>query len=76
MKKNNPTLLSLFSFLLCYSITMNAQKQFLLKAPGGKLEASISVGTTIEYSVSHDGDLILAKSSISMTMIGGNTFGM
>ncbi|WP_029906640.1 glycoside hydrolase family 97 protein [Prevotella sp. 10(H)] len=76
MRKNNLTILSLFSLLLCYSMTMDAQKQFTLKAPDGKLQANITIGKTIEYSVSHAGDLMLDKSPLSMTLVGGTTLGL
>lgn len=76
MKRKNLTLLSLFSIFLCFSVTSNAQKQFSLKSPDGKLETNITVDKTVEYSVSHNGDLMLAKSPISMTLVGGNSYGI
>lgn len=76
MRKKNPVILSLFCLLFCYTITVTAQKQFALKSPDGKLEASISVGKTVGYSVSHDGDIMLAKSPVSMTLTDGSAFGI
>jgi alpha-glucosidase len=76
MKKNNPAILSLFSLLFCYTMTATAQKQFTLKSPDGKLETSISVSKTVEYSVSHEGDVMLAKSPVSMTLADGGAFGI
>ncbi len=76
MSKNYPAILCLFSLLFSYSMTSVAQKQFTLKAPNGKLEAKVIVDKTIQYSISHDGDLMLAESQISMTMTDGSTFGI
>lgn len=57
-------------------MTVSAQKQFTLKAPDGKLEANISVGKTVEYSVSHNGDIMLGKSAIAMTLNNGTAYGI
>lgn len=70
---------SLILFVLClllYSSATMAQKQFTLKAPGGKLEAVINVDNTIEYSVLHNGDIMLDKSSISMALADGSYYGV
>ncbi|MDR2949831.1 MAG: glycoside hydrolase family 97 protein [Prevotella sp.] len=75
MKKNFLTIFSLFCMLLC-SLSALAQKQFVLKAPDGKLEATINVGKTIDYSITHSGDLMLDKSSISMTLNDGSSYGI
>lgn len=53
-----------------------AQKQFTLASPDGKLTSEISVGDIIEYSVSHNGDLMLAKSPLSMTLDDSKSFGV
>jgi Glycoside hydrolase 97. len=68
-------------FILCLIMTgfvtnSFAQKQFKLSSPNGKLNAEISVGDIIEYSVSHSGDLMLSKSPLSMTLEGGKSFGV
>jgi alpha-glucosidase len=55
---------------------MVAQKQFTLKSPNGKLETNIDVGKTVEYSVFHDGDMMLAKSSVAMILADGSAFGI
>lgn len=74
--KRNHLVWSLFSILICCSMTITAQKQFSLKSPDGKLEASIVVDKTVEYSVSHQGDLMLAKSPLSITLADGTAFGV
>ncbi|MDH6310445.1 alpha-glucosidase [Dysgonomonas sp. PFB1-18] len=74
--KRNHLIWSLLSILICCSMTITAQKQFSLKSPDGKLEASIVVDKTVEYSVSHQGDLMLAKSPLSMTLADGTSYGV
>lgn len=76
MKRNYLFLFTILSILLCNVTVATAQKQFTLKSPNQKLETSISVGKTIEYSVSHEGDLMLGKSPISMTFVGGVAYGI
>ncbi len=67
----------LLAAMLCFSTAGNAQKQFVLKSPDGKIEANIEVGkTAIEYSVSHTGDLMLDKSAISMKLSDGTAYGI
>jgi alpha-glucosidase len=66
----------LFDIFLCFSQTSHARKQFSLKSPDGKPEANITVGNAVEYSVSHNGDLMPAKSLISMTLADGNSYGV
>ena len=75
MEKRKKKFIYLLSMLFCFSGVVNAQKQFTLQAPNGKLKATVEVGNDIEYSVSHNGDIILNKSAISMTLGDGITFG-
>lgn len=56
-------------------ISAYAQKQFKVVSPDGKITADISVGDVIEYSVSHNGDLMLAKSPISIMLADGSSYG-
>lgn len=74
--KNTSRLLMLTLVLSVFGLSSFAQKQFTLKSPDGKLNADISVGNVIEYSVSHNGDLMLDKSPLSMKLSGGQTFGL
>ena len=48
-----------------------SQKQFTLVSPDGKLKTEITVGKTTEYAVSHNGDLMLEKSPVSMKLSDG-----
>jgi alpha-glucosidase len=75
MKKN--CLILVFAFCITFNpITGMAQKQFTLKSPDGKIGVTVHVGRTIDYSVSHDGDLMLDKSAISMTLHDGSFYGV
>lgn len=76
MRKNYISYISFFCISFLISVSLSAQKQFTLKSPNGKIVTTITIGNTIEYSVSHDGDLLLDKSPISMTLVGGKTFGI
>ncbi|MDR2954173.1 MAG: glycoside hydrolase family 97 protein [Prevotella sp.] len=76
MKTGNFIYIIISSVLLLAPAVLSAQKQFTLKSPDGKIVTDVSVGKTIEYSISHGGDLLLDKSPISMTLTGGNTFGI
>ncbi|MDR2005012.1 MAG: glycoside hydrolase family 97 N-terminal domain-containing protein, partial [Prevotella sp.] len=75
MKKNYFALLSLLCISVCCSLMVTAQKQFTLKAPDGKLKAIINVDKAIDYSISHNGDLMLDKSVISMALNDGSYYG-
>jgi alpha-glucosidase len=65
-------------FLFCLTVvTVSAQKQFVLDAPNGKLKTTITVDkTNITYSVSHNGDIMIAESPLSMTLTDGTSFGV
>jgi alpha-glucosidase len=70
----NRHLLAAFILLLC--LPLNAQKRISLQSPDGKLETVVSIGEKIEYTVSHNGDLMLSNSALSMTLAGGNAYGV
>lgn len=60
--------------LLC--LCGHAQKSFSLKSPDGKIEVRINTGEQITYSVSHETDLMLSNSPISMTLTDGTAYGV
>lgn len=75
--KNNCCKVVIAICLLMFVVTCAyAGKQFVLKSPDSKIVVNISVDKTIEYSVTHNGDLILDKSPISMTLTNGNIYGL
>ena len=52
-----------------------APKNYDLKSPDGKLCVSVEAGEGISYTLSHDGDLLLDKTAISMATTQGEVFG-
>lgn len=53
-----------------------AQKIWSLKDPSGKIEMEIKVGESIEYRVSHEGDLLVDYSPVSMDLTEGQDLGI
>lgn len=77
MRNNNKSyILLLILAIICCRTSVSAQKQFLVQSPDNELKVNISVGNTIEYSVSHNGDLMIANSPISMSLTNGMSFGI
>jgi alpha-glucosidase len=64
-------------FVLCIllSTSVFAQKNYTLNSPNGELSVKIALSKDIHYTVSHQGDVLLAPSVISMTLGDGKTFG-
>ena len=52
-----------------------APKTYELKSPDGRLTVSVNAGEGIFYTLSHEGDLLLDKSLISMATVQGDLFG-
>lgn len=73
---NKSYILLLILAIICCRTPVSAQKQFLVQSPDNELKVNISVGNTIEYSVSHNGDLMIANSPISMSLTNGMSFGI
>lgn len=61
--------------LVIVPLWANAQKEFELKDPSGKLQVNVTLGNTITYSVVHEGDVMIETSPISMTLTDGTVFG-
>jgi alpha-glucosidase len=64
--------------ILFFVLTINiwGQKKYQLQSPDGKLIASISLNDKISYSVSHEGDIILNPSNLSMELDNGLVWGV
>lgn len=56
--------------------TLLAQKVITLVSPNGKVTIELSIGKTLEYSVSHQGDVMLSKSPMSLKLTDGRVFGV
>lgn len=66
----------LLALALFASGVVSAQKVFTLASPDGRLRAEVSVGETVSWSLSHDGDVMVCPSAVSMTTEGAGTFGV
>ncbi len=53
-----------------------AQKVFTLSSPDGRLSAGVSVGESVTWSLTHDGDVMMSPSTISMSTDGVAPFGV
>jgi len=71
MKKFGFTLLLL---LMCNVVF--AQKTFQVKSPDGKLGVSVKVDKAVSYSLSYDGNVMVAPSNISLEIKGAKSFGI
>lgn len=67
--------ISLTIFLFVLTINIWGQKKYQLQSPDGKLIASISLNDKVSYSVSHEGDVILNPSNLSITLDNGVVWG-
>ena len=65
----------LFLCVVACTLTVQAQKQFTLNSPDGKLQTTITVGDKLTYDIHCDGRQILASSPISMTLENGEVWG-
>ncbi|WP_172283000.1 glycoside hydrolase family 97 protein [Chryseobacterium sp. LAM-KRS1] len=74
MKKNDFIIFILFCLILLPT-GVSVQKQLILTSPNNKLKTFINVGKTVEYSLLHNGDVMLDKSAISMTLDDGSFYG-
>ncbi|NDW10725.1 glycoside hydrolase family 97 protein [Dysgonomonas sp. 520] len=67
-------ILLIISFIFTTSVV--AQKTNQLKSPDGKLSVSVVVDKKITYTVTHEGDEVIAASSVSMELDGAKSFGV
>lgn len=61
--------------LMAVPFWANAQKGIELKDPSGKIQLNVMLGNTVTYSVSHEEDVIIETSPVSMTLADGTVFG-
>jgi len=67
-----------FFFLLILATTplaVIAQKNYAFNSPDGKLKVTVSINNDIQYSITHENDVMVAPSVISMTLGDGKSFG-
>lgn len=53
----------------------SAQKTVVVEDPSGKVKVSVTIGKDIAYAVTHEDDVMIAPSPISMTLEDGTVFG-
>lgn len=66
----------LISLILSVTTQVFPQKKFRLQSPDSRLEVKVVVDNSIHYSLFHDGDEVIAPSSIFMELEGGRYFGV
>lgn len=64
----------LFLCVLC-TLSVQAQKQYKLASPDGKLQTTITAGKQLNYDITFKGQQILETSPISMTLDNGEVWG-
>jgi len=74
----NKKLIGSAALLLLSSSLLIGQKNkvFEIKSPGGNINLHIEAGAIIEWSVQSDGQQIIAPSSISLQLTGGDILGV
>ena len=66
---------TLLTALCIGSLSLAAQKTYQLTSPDGKVETTITAGTTLAYSISVDGKQVLAPSALSMSLSNNSVWG-
>ena len=67
---------ALWLAMIVAPIAVKAEKNYELKDVSGKVQVNVNVGDEgIKYSVSHEGDMMIAESPISMKLTDGTVFG-
>lgn len=70
--KRNLLTLSLFFYGIQF---LSAQKNYTLSSPDEKLNVTVAIGQDIKYSVTHDGDIMISCSPISIELTDGVVWG-
>jgi len=68
--------LALFMAMQAATSVFASAKNYTVASPDGNTEISINIGQIITYSVSQEGEYVLAPSPISMTLNDGNIWGV
>lgn len=63
------------SVMLLLSANLFAQKQFTLQSPDKDITIKVNVGDNLTYSVTHNGTIVLAESTIAMKLDNGTVLG-
>jgi alpha-glucosidase len=65
-----------FFFFTLIAFKLGAQKKFTILSPDGNIQLEVDAGTKLQWSVSHHSQNIIAPSSISLTLKGGEVLGV
>lgn len=81
VKKNvNLTVMKKIIYLIlfsCFSASVvYAQKTYTLSSPDARIVVTVLLDSAVSYSVTHDGEALLAPSKLSMRLAGGSAFGV
>nr|WP_315156524.1 glycoside hydrolase family 97 protein [uncultured Flavobacterium sp.] len=69
-------IISLFFALFLFNLSFAQKKQdFTLNSPNGKIQVTIAVNDKITWSVSHEKDVVLAPSAMSLTLAENEILG-
>ena len=61
--------------LLMMTGATQAQKQYSISSPDGRLTAEVTVGEQLTWSLSHDGTQLIEPSPVSLTLQDGEQLG-
>jgi len=50
-------------------------KNYTVSSPNGKINLTVSINNDIQYTITHENDVVISPSSISMTLDDGKSFG-
>src|SRR5262245_22049597 len=64
-----------FLFFILTTFKLNAQKTFTISSPGGNIQLKVEAGKKIQWSLTHQSQIIIAPSSISLTLQTGEILG-
>jgi alpha-glucosidase len=64
-----------FLLILLAASAADAQKHITISSPDGNLHLRVDVGSKLEWSLTHQSQTVIAPSSISLTLKGGEVLG-
>ncbi|MBR5193496.1 MAG: glycoside hydrolase family 97 protein [Bacteroidaceae bacterium] len=67
--------IKIFLLLVLCTLVAQAQKQYQLASPDGKLQTTVNAGEKLTYDITFNGQQILETSPLSMTLSNGEVWG-
>ena len=68
-------LFAFFFIIASVDSAIFAQEEYTLNSPNGKVKVTVSIRSDIQYSVTHEKDVMVSPSAISLTLGDGKSFG-